>query len=92
MITSFLIVALSAPVLPSLTFCEIRDNYVDSVVNEIKAGRTLMHASMLEMSKTGETGIANKIYSGLDNIGYSEVPKYNKKVEAIANKIKSECR
>ncbi len=91
MINALLTIALVAPVIPSYTYCEIRANYVDSVVSEIKAGKTLMHASMLELSKTGEAGIAERMYSGLDNARYSEMPKYNTRIQVIADEIKSEC-
>ena len=83
--------SLAVPEIPEYDFCGTRSNYVDHVVEQIKEGKTLMHASMLELSKTGKPGIAKRLYSVVDIKKYSEGFEVSKKVEYLAKEIKKEC-
>ena len=83
--------SLVVPEIPEYDFCGTRSNYVDHVVEQIKEGKTLMHASMLELSKTGNPDIAKMLYSVVDVTDYSEGIKYDWRLDELANKIKKEC-
>lgn len=83
--------SLAVPEIPEYDFCVAQSNYVDRVVEQIKEGKTLMHASMLELSKTGNTGIVKSLYSVVDVTDYSEGIKYDWRLDELANKIKKEC-
>lgn len=90
MLSIVVLVSISAFNPPQLTFCEIQANYVDSVVEEAKKGRTLLHASLMELSKTGAPGIAERLYKGVSAGEYSTFT-YSPEVEDIAREIESEC-
>lgn len=66
----------------TLTFCEIQANYIDHVVENIHAGRTMLHAKVLELSKTGDGDIVERLYAGL----------VNGDVDDVVGEIKSECK
>jgi len=79
------------PSIPKPDVCEIRSNYVDHVVEQIKEGKTLMHASMLELSKTGKPDITKRLYSVVDIKKYSEGFELKQRLEDLAIEIKKEC-